>query len=123
MIRQHQLGLPTWFMFFSSADTHWPDLLKILGKLVDQKDYTYEEIQNLDWDQKTRLLQADPVTASRFFDHRVQQFFKTVLNNHPHPLGQITDYFIQVEFQHRGSPHVHILLWIKDAPKLGHDPP
>ena len=33
MIRQ--LGLPTWFMSLSSADTRWPDLLKILSKLND----------------------------------------------------------------------------------------
>lgn len=32
MIRQ--LGLPTWFGSFSSADTKWIDLLRILGKLV-----------------------------------------------------------------------------------------
>ena len=27
---------------------------------------------------------------------------------------------IRIEFQARGSPHAHILIWIKDAPKLGY---
>ena len=30
----------------------------------------------------------------------------------------MTDYFYRIEFQHRGSPHAHFLVWIKDAPKL-----
>jgi hypothetical protein len=38
MIRQ--LGLPTWFGSFSSADTKWIYLLRILGKLKDGKDYS-----------------------------------------------------------------------------------
>ena len=35
-----------------------------------------------------------------------------------HPLGYITDYVIKIEFQLRGSPHAHCLLWVKDAPKV-----
>ena len=38
MIRQ--LGLPTWFMSLSSADTRWPDLLNMLSKLNDDTEYT-----------------------------------------------------------------------------------
>ena len=38
MIRQ--LGPVTLFCSFSSAETKWMHLLKILGKLVDQRDYT-----------------------------------------------------------------------------------
>ena len=117
MIRQ--LGLPTWFMSLSSADSKWIDLLQILGKLVDQKMYTKEDIQNMEWGEKTRLVQSDPVTCSRYFDNRVHQFMNHVLKSNHHPLGKITDHFIRVEFQHRGSPHVHMLLWIDNAPRYG----
>ena len=34
------------------------------------------------------------------------------------PIGEIVDYFWRVEFQLRGSPHVHSLWWVKDAPDL-----
>ena len=119
MIRQ--LGLPTWFMSLSSADSKWIDLLQILGKLVDNRNYTSEEIKNLDWSEKCRLVQSDPVTTSRYFNNRVHEFFKIVLKSECHPLGKITDHFIRVEFQHRGSPHVHVLLWVKSAPKYHQD--
>lgn len=32
--------------------------------------------------------------------------------------GKLVDYILRVEFQQRGSPHVHCLLWIEDAPKF-----
>ena len=53
----------------------------------------------------------------RYFDNRVHEFMKIVLKSNLHPLGQITDHFVRVEFQHRGSPHVHVLLWVQSAPK------
>lgn len=35
------------------------------------------------------------------------------------PLGSISDWFYRVEYQQRGSPHIHMLLWIKNAPLFG----
>ena len=31
------------------------------------------------------------------------------------PIGEIADYFYRIEFQQRGSPHIHGLFWVKDA--------
>ena len=45
MIRQ--LGPATLFCSFSSAETQWIHLLRILGKLVDDKDYSDNELENL----------------------------------------------------------------------------
>ena len=41
--------------------------------------------------------------------------------NDAHLLAHITDYVIKIEFQMRGSPHVHCLLWVKGAPKINQD--
>ena len=37
------------------------------------------------------------------------------------PLGETLDYAIRVEFQARGSPHAHAVIWVKDALKYGVD--
>ena len=37
------------------------------------------------------------------------------------PLGEIVDYAIRIEFQARGSPHAHCVIWVKDAPEFGVD--
>ena len=111
-----QLGLPTWFISLSAADTKWPELLKTLGKLVRNIEYTDEDIEAMDWNDRCDLIQKDPVTCARFFDHRVQTFIHTVLRSHHEPIGHLIDSFYRVEFQKRGSPHIHALLWIDGAP-------
>ena len=116
MIRQ--LSLPTWFMSLSAADTRWTDLLKMLAKLNDGIYYSEKELENLSWQEKTKLVQKDPVTCSRYFDHRVQEFLNTVLKSSCKPIGKLLDYFYRVEFQQRGSPHIHMLVWIENAPTL-----
>ena len=116
MIRQ--LGLPTLFLSLSANDLYWPELIVTLGKLVDNKDYT-EDLRNgtLSWQTRSRLVQSDPVTCVRHFDHRVSKFIETVLKSTTSPLGVLKDYFYRVEFQQRGSPHIHMLAWIENAPK------
>ena len=116
MIRQ--LSLPTWFMSLSAADTRWTDLLKMLAKLNDGIEYSEKELEHLTWQEKTRLVQKDPVTCSRYFDHRVQEFLNTVLKSSCEPIGKLRDFFYRVEFQQRGSPHIHMLVWIENAPTL-----
>ena len=41
-----------------------------------------------------------------------------ILNGASKPIGQIKDYFWRVEFQQRGSPHIHSLWWVEDAPDI-----
>ena len=114
MIRQ--LSLPTWFVSLSAADTRWNDLLKMLAKLNDAVEYSDKEVEALTWQERTRLVQKDPVTCSRYFDHRVQEFLNTVLKSEIEPIGKVIDFFYRVEFQQRGSPHIHMLIWIESAP-------
>lgn len=114
MIRQ--LGIPTWFCSFSAAETKWVSVLKILQKTLFNKILTDEEIGNLTWEEKFDLIRKDPVTCARYFNHRFQVFLSHVLKGITHPLGKIKDYFYRVEFQQRGSPNVHMLIWVENAP-------
>ncbi|XP_069114560.1 uncharacterized protein [Argopecten irradians] len=117
MIRQ--LGIPTWFCSFSAAETKWLVLLRILGTFVHNKAYTDEELESLSWKDKCELIKSDPVMYARYFNHRVQVFISSVLKGEMSPLGSIKDFFYRVEFQQRGSPHIHMLLWIENAPIFG----
>lgn len=119
MIRQ--LGNPTWFCSFSAAETRWSHLLKTLGKIARKKEYSDEEIKQMSWEQKSDLIQKDPVTCARNFEHMVQLFIRDVLKSSIMPIGEITDYFYRVEFQQRGSPHIPGLFWIKNAPQYEKD--
>ena len=115
MIRQ--LGIPTFFISLSAADTRWPGLLKTLGKFVDHVNYTDEQIKDFDWSIRNRLVSGDPVTCARYFYHRFQQFMNLILQGPHSPLQKVTDWFYRVEFQQRGSPHIHMMTWVKGAPR------
>ncbi|XP_058478094.1 uncharacterized protein LOC131449268 [Solea solea] len=109
-----QLGVPTWFCSFSAADMRWTNLL---GSILKQegREQTAEE---LEWADRCELLRRNPVTAARMFDFRWHCFLKEVLMSPSNPIGKIKDYFYRVEFQQRGSPHVHCLFWVENAPLI-----
>ena len=116
MIRH--LGVPTWFCSLSAAETRWLPLLKCLAKLRYQKDFSDGDIEQMSWIRKCELIKSDPVTCARYFDNKVKAFIGSILQGKIAPLGKIKEYFYRVEFQQRGSPHIHMLVWIEMAPKF-----
>ena len=115
MIRQR--GIPTWFFTLSAADLQWPEVIQGIAAQYGTF-YTEEEVQNLSWETKSRWLRTNPITAARNFQHRLDAFFSEFIKSPAAPIGPVTDFVIRIEFQARGSPHAHTLLWVKDAPKL-----
>ena len=110
-----QLGLFTWFLTLSAADLRWPDTLQTIAK-QQGRILSEEDVQNMTWEEKCKLLASNPVTAARHFDHRLQCFFRDILLSRSEPLGHIEYYMYRIEFQQRGSPHAHCVLWVKGAP-------
>ena len=113
MIRH--LGKPTWFHSFSAAETRWIHLIRILGCLIDNKDYSDEEVKQMTWQKNSELIQKDPVTCTINFEHIVQLFIHIFIKSSSHAIEEC------VEFQQTGSPHIHGLFWIKNAPEYGKD--
>ena len=66
--------------------------------------------------ERCKLLNRNPVLVARHFQYRVENFFKDIIIDGP--LGKTQYYAIRVEFQVRGSPHVHAFLWTKNVPAL-----
>lgn len=109
-----QLGIPTWFCSFSSAEYRWNDAISSL--LKQQNDDRDPEV--LDWSEKNEILRSNPVTVARMFEHRFRTFQRDVINSPSEPIGKITDFFQRVEFQQRGSPHMHCLFWVENTPRI-----
>ncbi|XP_052692014.1 uncharacterized protein LOC128170074 [Crassostrea angulata] len=112
-----QLGIPTWFCSFSSAEYRWNDAIKAI--LQQQSDNRNPD--EMDWSEKNEILRCNPVTVARMFDHRFQVFHKEVILSPAEPIGKVVDFFQRVEFQQRGSPHMHCLYWIENAPNIDSD--
>ena len=104
------LGPPTLFLTLSADDNHWPELIMLL------RCCSYEEACTMN--SATQEVRKDPLLASIHFERRWKNFFKHILKGKDNPLGLIIDWFARVEYQARGSPHMHIFLWIQGAPNL-----
>ena len=110
MVRE--FGAPTLFMTFSCAEYENPEIANYLHKVNDvPENYPIG-----------KLCCEDPVSVSRKFSQKFHSFFNTVIVK-GQVLGHVSHHFIKKEYQARGAPHFHMVLWIQDAPTIGNDHP
>ena len=105
-----QLGIPTWFMTLSCADLRWPELFQIIGR-TKGKNLTDKQIEDTSYNERCSMLNLNPVLVAKHFQYRVETFFTEVLLSNAHPIGKILYCAPRIEFQMRGSPHLHALIW------------
>ncbi|XP_066911415.1 uncharacterized protein [Clytia hemisphaerica] len=113
-----QLGMPSFFMTLSCADLRWNELPYIISKLNGQ-ELLDEEISEMPYFERCKLLNSNPVILARHFQYRVEVFYKHIVINGP--LGKVKFHVIRIEFQFRGSPHAHCLIWVENMPTLSLD--
>lgn len=112
-----QLGCPHFFLTLSAADMSWPELFRIISQCNTGQSLSDAEINSMTYEQKASMIRTDPVVAARHFDYRLQAFFKHMLK-HASILGKMQYFFYRIEFQMRGSPHCHVILWCSDGPDM-----
>ncbi len=96
------LGMPTVFFTHSAADNQWPELARLIAENPDESSSRSSAVNN------------NPAIADWFFYERISKFMKTFYVD---VLGA-TDYWFRFEWQHRGSPHVHGVAWLHNAPDI-----
>ena len=105
MIRQ--LGTPNAFITHSAADIQWPDLHRYMPNQAP-RDATEAQRQRINGTN----VNENPALAAWWFYRRWNLFFTHVIK----PLFGVKEWWIRFEWQHRGSSHVHGLIWMKGAP-------
>ena len=111
------LGIPTWFLTLCVADLCWPEMIQAVAVQFGRKS-SQKALLKMSIADRSRHLCQNPIIGVQMFQHRIEVLFSEYLFSGAYPLGHITDYVIKIEFQMRGSPHSHCLLWVKDGPKL-----
>ncbi|XP_042143722.1 uncharacterized protein LOC121834054 [Ixodes scapularis] len=116
MIRQ--LGKPTAFLTLSASEMHWPDLLQLLQRLRLKPGEIEVPLEQMNSIYRAQLVNDDPVVCAIYFDRLVRVILNILRNTRVSPFRPyiVVDYFKRIEFQHRGSAHAHILLWLHNAP-------
>ena len=109
MVRES--GSPTLFLTFSCAEYDCPHITKYLRKVNNVQD-SYPI---------GRLCAEDPISVSRKFSQKFHDFFNTVIIKGK-VLGTVSHHYFKKEYQARGAPHYHVVLWIQDAPVIQQDP-
>ncbi len=97
------LGLPTVFFTHSAADLQWPELARLLG--VEDTGSS---------SARSKAVIENPCLADWFFYHRIVKFMDVFYKD----ILKAKDYWLRFEYQHRGSPHVHGVAWLQDAPDV-----
>ncbi|KAK3930898.1 ATP-dependent DNA helicase, partial [Frankliniella fusca] len=123
MVRQ--LGRPHLFLTLSFAEYHSPILINILKRLnketfplpqCTEKSNAVTEIE-ISPEEKLRLIRDDPIVCATYFREMVLLLKKYLRFSVNGPMGEhfMLDWFFRIEFQQRGSPHVHCLLWLNNC--------
>ena len=85
------------------CELRWNELISITFKL-NRIDISDEEVDEMAYHGRCGISNKNPVLVARYFQYRVEMFFKIIA------LGKTQYYAIRVEFQVRGSPHIHSLI-------------
>lgn len=107
----------------SANEIGWIDLLRVLTTLkpnhTDVPVLTDEQLSAMEFIEKIKLINDDAVVCAIYFEKLVNVLLFILQSKQHSPFGKyrVIDYFKRIEFQHRGSPHAHILLWLENAPK------
>ncbi len=109
------LGPPTWFLTLSCNDLNWKDMRIAL---LHADNRSHENPMNLRIDEVQRLIERYPVVVSRHFSRRVNAFLKFIKADDKVLGGKVKDFWWRIEFQNRGSPHLHMVVWINNAPSF-----
>ena len=96
------LGMPTIFFTHSAADFHWPELTHL-----------FDGSESDNFNQRNSVAD-NPALADWLFYYRVQKFVDLFYID----ILQCKDFWLRFEWQHRGSPHVHGLAWLTNAPNV-----
>ena len=113
------LGPATFFVTLSCAEYQWVECEKYLREVN-------ADLEGVEKMSRQQLIVKDPVSVSEFFERRFMGMLNEVIapkgkGGEPleGPLGIVEHYFWRLEYQARGAPHIHMKVWVRDAPVLG----
>ena len=129
MIRQH--GSPTLFQTISCAEFEWDHLCKQIYETVYNETIDLEVISSKDNKWKNKLVSENVVQSTIHFQKRTQKLISIMQSNEFYDVTSrdgtkthygVKDYFYRVEFQQRGAPHIHCLLWLESKDETDKPP-
>ena len=117
MATLRQNGSPSLFLTLSCAEYAWTELLREIFETVKGGKATEKEFDELTQQQRNKLISENVVQSTLHFQKRIEKELKLMtfskFFDDDCPFS-VSSYFYRIEFQQRGAPHVHCLLWLED---------
>ena len=92
-------------------EENWDTIVEARKSIDDNykpiKQFIQEDIE----ETLHELVRDNVMTATRYFQHRVKQFIRTVMMGENNDMN-VKYYTYKVEFQDRGAGHIHVTLWL-----------
>ncbi|KAH8029506.1 hypothetical protein MRX96_025700 [Rhipicephalus microplus] len=110
-----QLGKPHVFLTMSASEVHWERLLKTLERLRVGPDGPPRPVSEMMAWEHVELVNEDPVACAMYINRIFDVIMKVLADRNCSSFRPylIRAYFKRVEFQQRGSAHVHVILWLE----------
>jgi len=114
---------PSLWITINPCDLHDPVVQVFAGRNINMD--AFSSLTGPSKEERARNVARDPYAAAKFFHYTIQIVLETLFSvkvtqqqvkSSIGIAGYVSAYFGTVEFQGRGSLHLHIIMWLKDAP-------
>lgn len=106
---------PTVFLTLSANDL-WPHVAKMCLRAPSVGDVT-----SLTSTERLQEVRGDRFWSVVHFRDRLESLFSHIINGVTKPLGNVVAFFKRIEFQDRGAPHLHAILWVDEMKNIQED--
>ena len=72
------------------------------------------EVTNMSSSARNKLLIENPVISTLHFSKRMDKIFRYFQTTDAFKPYRMADYFFRIEFQARGAPHLHSLIYLEE---------
>ena len=115
MAMVNQLGIPTYFLKLLCANLRWKELPYVIDKLKNV-GLNIKELKKIGYREQCNLLNNNQFLVASYLHYKFSIFFEGIILNGQ--LGKTKYCARSTEFQEKGSPHAHLLIWIFNAPDI-----
>ncbi|CAG8676495.1 5498_t:CDS:2 [Cetraspora pellucida] len=109
-------GIPLIFMTINPADLYSPIIIMYTGNEINFDKLLPDNF--LKATERARLASLDPSAVAKYFDIIIQTIKDTIIGyskKNGGVFGIVKNYYGVVEYQDRGTPHCHMIIWLNNA--------
>jgi hypothetical protein len=109
------LGPPTMFITLGSNDLHWLEFFQLVDP---QRFKTDQDVSKLSDAERHEIVEKHCVLAAEHFKRRLRALIVFLKSTKAIGGRRVMDFFYRIEYQLRGAPHAHGLVWLEDVPDM-----